>query len=525
MIEDDRHHQVYDAILDHRVTPDMIEHIERCPNLCRFAFHLTSLLSPFELATASTTPVFEQIAEEIASGRKLLVGRYRLLAELGRGGQGRVFRAVDTFMGDREIALKLCRSPIEARLAQEVQHPNVCRVFGTQRDGELFLIELELIEGPSLQERLGALRPKETRSIFARLCAGVAAIHRAGVLHLDLNPRNVLLRGGADPVVTDLGFAAPKGGRWRGAAPGYTAPELEAGAAPTPAADVYALGVLLQKMTAGAPVSATLQRVIARATATDPTQRYGDAGELRAAFEAPFRRRAALRRIAPIAALTLLGAAVSLTWAARCRHELGNEESVDLSRVQVDDSAEGADASMHLSAFGISIPPEALVPRFHMPVRLRSERSFYEGQATRETTSNVFLTQVPDGQNTWREAVSFTLRFDVPVGGVRFTRPVLYALTDSGVTHPRWSAHALDESGKEVNECHEAMIQGAAGCARQICKEVPAFLCALVAPTCSTGIKSVRFDSDYRDERGRPFAGFQALLIERLTLIHWRGRL
>jgi hypothetical protein len=518
--EDERHQRVYEAILDHRVTPDMLEHIEVCSDICRFAFHLTSLLSPAETPVISAGPVFDQIAEEITSGQKLLLGRYRLLGELGRGGQGRVFRAVDTLMDGRQVALKICRSPLEARLAQQVQHPNVCRVFGTQRDGNLYLIELELIEGPSLQERLGKLRPEETRSIFSRICAGVAAIHGAGVLHLDLNPRNILLRGGVDPMVTDLGFAAPQGGRWRGAAPGYTAPELLAGAAPTPRADVYALGVLLRQMTAGARAAPALQRVVARATSDDPAQRYADAAELRAAFEAPFRRRAAARRIVPIAALTLAAAGFSLQWATRCRHELGSEEIVDLSHVQVDDS-NGTDALPHLRVFGISVPQEALVPPSGMPVRLRSEKSLYEGLATRGTTSNVFLTQVNTGP--WRGESSFTLRFDNPLGGVRFNRPVLYAQTDSGVTHPRWSAHALDESGGEVAECHEAMIQGAAGCYRRACKEVSAFPCVLSASTCTTGIKSVRFDSDYRDETGHPFAGFQALLIERLTLIHWRG--
>jgi hypothetical protein len=294
------------AIAEMRLTPDVISHAKGCEE-CGFALQLSSLLA-VDGATESSPAA--RLGEAFESGRELLLGRYRLEALLGEGGQGRVYRAIDTNMRDQPVALKVVRldhhSLDEAAHARQVTHPNVCRVNYTIEHGAVRLIEMELIDGPTLATRIGKLSPPEVRAVFRDVCEGVRAIHAAGLLHLDLNPRNVLLRDGRVPVVTDFGFSARVGNIGRGAAPEYMAPELKAGEPADVRADVYSLGVLLKKLS-GPQAPTSVRGVIARATALRPIDRHPDVPSLLATYERALRRPRQLRIL--VAAIVVVAAA------------------------------------------------------------------------------------------------------------------------------------------------------------------------------------------------------------------------
>jgi hypothetical protein len=219
-----------------------------------------------------------------------LGNRYRLLDELGRGGMARVWRAVDEVLS-RVVAVKvlapalavdrdfLDRFRVEARAAAQLAHPNIASVFDygewdTPAGERVAGIVLELLEGESLASRLqrGPLPWAAAVAAAAQVARALAAAHRRGVVHRDVKPGNVLLTEDGAKVL-DFGIAAmtgepahrPTGGVLGTQA--YVAPELLAGGASTPAADVYGLGVLLYESLSGhlpevaAPVVDALDRV------------------------------------------------------------------------------------------------------------------------------------------------------------------------------------------------------------------------------------------------------------------------
>jgi hypothetical protein len=220
----------------------------------------------------------------------LIGDRYRVISLLGRGGMGEVYSADDLKLGQR-VALKfLPRDRLkssswrqqfyaEVRMARQVSHPNVCRVYDVgESDGRLFL-SMELVDGEdlaSLLRRIGRLPDDKAVEVAQQLCAGLAAAHQSGVLHRDLKPANVMLDGKGRARITDFGLAVaaedaaserPVG------TPGYMAPELFDGGRPTMQSDVYALGLVLYEVFTGkrafdAPNIAELHR---RQSETDPT--------------------------------------------------------------------------------------------------------------------------------------------------------------------------------------------------------------------------------------------------------------
>ncbi|MFZ5475313.1 MAG: protein kinase domain-containing protein [Myxococcota bacterium] len=204
------------------------------------------------------------------------VGRYRIFAELGRGGMGVVYRAWDEDLG-RFVALKLLlagghaahaeveRFLREARSAARLTHPHIVRVHDIGRhDGQVFFT-MDLVEGPSLQDVVdarGAFPPDEALRVAARIAEGLHHAHAQGLVHRDMKPANVLLEPDGHPVVTDFGLAKDfEGGAGLTATgqllgtPAYMPPEQAAGklAEVGPRSDVYALGAVLYEMLVGAP--------------------------------------------------------------------------------------------------------------------------------------------------------------------------------------------------------------------------------------------------------------------------------
>jgi eukaryotic-like serine/threonine-protein kinase len=209
-------------------------------------------------------------------GAAAFAGRYRLLRELGRGASGAVYVAHDEEL-DRGLAIKIlhpharamkraearARAWAEARVAAAIRHPGVVAIYDL--DEERQLLAMELCEGGALKSRLaaGALAPDEAVALAVELCAALAAVHAHGVAHGDVKPGNLLYRGGGDSdggggdlVLGDFGVARLVGERpvvddraARGTL-GYMPPEQRRGEI-TPAADVYAAGVLLVEMLSG----------------------------------------------------------------------------------------------------------------------------------------------------------------------------------------------------------------------------------------------------------------------------------
>ncbi|MFF5701077.1 protein kinase [Streptomyces sp. NPDC012794] len=205
---------------------------------------------------------------------KVLGRRYRVTSVVGRGGMGVVARAVDELLA-REVAVKVLRAYTdssdaeladlrtrmerEAQAAARIRHEGVVTVHDVTHEQGLPVIVMELVDGPSLDEvvtRHGALDPHEAAAIGAKLMDALDAAHRAGVLHRDVKPGNVLLERGGRVVLTDFGIATiessgdealaklTRSGELVGSLD-YLPPERAQGREPGPASDIWSLGMTL----------------------------------------------------------------------------------------------------------------------------------------------------------------------------------------------------------------------------------------------------------------------------------------
>ena len=250
----------------------------------------------------------EDAPPAVVSG-DIFARRYRMIARLGRGGMGEVWRADDLVL-QTAVALKLidarseqARDRIlnEVRLARQITHPAVCRVFDVgEAEGGLAFYSMELVQGEDLAallRRVGRLPSAKVVDIARQLCGGLAAAHDQGVLHRDLKPANILIDDQGTVRITDFGIAIPRESADRHrptGTPGYMAPEqLEHGTSLTERTDVYALGLVLYELLAGRhpfppgsttltpPLPSTLvpgvdpqlERVILQAISADPMSR------------------------------------------------------------------------------------------------------------------------------------------------------------------------------------------------------------------------------------------------------------
>jgi len=199
----------------------------------------------------------------------LLAGRYRIVAMLGKGGMGEVYRADDLTLG-QPVALKflpeaisgnenaLARFRNEVRTARQVSHPNVCRVYDVGTIESHLFLSMEYVDGEdlgSLLRRIGRLPSDKALEIARRLCAGLAAAHEKGVLHRDLKPSNVMLDGRGQVLLADFGLAGLadqiEGAEVRNGTPAYMAPEQLAGKEVTVKSDLYSLGLVLYEIFTG----------------------------------------------------------------------------------------------------------------------------------------------------------------------------------------------------------------------------------------------------------------------------------
>jgi serine/threonine protein kinase len=225
------------------------------------------------------------VSAEQSSQSYLLNKRYRLLSPLGAGGMAVVYKAQDLALG-RLVAVKILREPHtsdpdflarfqqEARAAANLAHPNIVTVHDFGRDGGRNYIVMEYIEGKDLKTLIkeGApFKPDRALDIAIQICAGIGYAHRAGLVHCDVKPQNILVTPDGRVKVTDFGIAKAMASIQPGettdvvwGSPQYYSPEQAAGEAPTPASDVYSIGVVMYEMLAGRlPFVASTQQALA----------------------------------------------------------------------------------------------------------------------------------------------------------------------------------------------------------------------------------------------------------------------
>jgi serine/threonine-protein kinase len=223
----------------------------------------------------------------------LLADRYRIVAPLGRGGMGEVYRADDLKLG-QTVALKFLPHSLEGdasrlgqlmsevRLARQIAHPNVCRVYDAgEAEGHPFLT-MEFVDGEDLAallRRIGHVPKDKAIQIARQLCSGLAAAHELGILHRDLKPANVMIDGRGRARITDFGLAVADGGpgsRDVVGTPAYMAPEQREGREVTVRSDLYSLGLVLYELFTGRPAFqaanlAELSRLQSRSSMADPS--------------------------------------------------------------------------------------------------------------------------------------------------------------------------------------------------------------------------------------------------------------
>jgi serine/threonine-protein kinase len=261
--------------------------------------------------------------------KRLLNNRYEVIDQIGKGGMAVVYRARDQML-ERQVAVKVLREDYsrdaafqerfrqEAKAAANLTHPNIVTVhdFGLD-NGQLFIV-MENVPGTDLKTLLrkrGRFNPNEALPLMIQACAGIGYAHRAGLVHCDVKPQNMLVTPDMRLKVTDFGIARALSTIkpdeqsdivW--GSPHYFAPEQAGGGAPSPASDVYSLGVILYELLTGAlpfqapsasglahlhleaepppisemlpEVSPTLEQILLKVMAKEPAQRYRTADQL-----------------------------------------------------------------------------------------------------------------------------------------------------------------------------------------------------------------------------------------------------
>jgi serine/threonine-protein kinase len=290
--------------------PGLSEHMDGCADCRRLISALAAARDPNDAR-----------ARQLVAG--LRVGRYVLRRPLGEGGMAVVWEADDLHLG-RRVALKWLHAALsadaavekgrilrEARAGARLNHPNVVTLFDTgEHEGESSFIAMELAPGGTLSAwlREASRAPVEIVNAFVQAGRGLAAAHRAGIVHGDFKPDNVLRSTEGAFKVTDFGLASGvfEGGRSvsfasgrvagsygpRGGTLFFMAPERLAGGPSTPLADQYSFGIALKEALGGslAPrdreVRAAALRAVARATSPAPEARFATMDELLSALEA-----------------------------------------------------------------------------------------------------------------------------------------------------------------------------------------------------------------------------------------------
>jgi serine/threonine-protein kinase len=217
---------------------------------------------------------------------EILNQRYQLDERIGTGGMAMVFRANDLML-ERTVAIKTMRKDYsddpdfrnqfrqEAKAAAKLAHPNIVTVHDFGLDYEILYIVMEYVPGKDLKSVIkdqGMFSPEESIHLIKQACSGIGYAHRAGLVHCDIKPQNMIITPEKRVKVADFGIAraittinpdSHEDVVW--GSPYYFSPEQASGLPPSPASDVYSLGVILYEMTTGRlPFDANNSRDLAR---------------------------------------------------------------------------------------------------------------------------------------------------------------------------------------------------------------------------------------------------------------------
>ncbi len=226
------------------------------------------------------------------STNPVLSNRYQLLQTLGSGGTAVVYRARDLML-ERQVAIKVLRPDFgkdetfrerfrqEARAAANISHPNIVTVHDFGLDHDRLFIVMDFVPGTDLKTVMrqhGPFELEEAIPLILQACAGLGHAHRSGIVHCDVKPHNMLVTPEGQLKVTDFGIARALAGIhpdeksdvvW--GSPQYFSPEQASGGAPSPASDVYSLGVVLYEMLTGQlPLNADTATELARMHRDEP---------------------------------------------------------------------------------------------------------------------------------------------------------------------------------------------------------------------------------------------------------------
>lgn len=228
----------------------------------------------------------------------ILNNRYRLVAQQGSGGMSVVYRAMDVELG-RNVAVKILRPSLttdptflerfrnEARAVAKLSHPNIVTVYDVRQDGPTHYIVMELVEGTDLKRIIrdfGVLPVDRALNFAIQICAGIGFSHRSGLVHADIKPQNILITKEDVVKITDFGIAQALSDTQPGqrqdmvwGSPHYFAPEQARGEKPSPASDVYAIGIVMFEMLTGRlPYGGATQRDLALAHIQQPIPLVSD---------------------------------------------------------------------------------------------------------------------------------------------------------------------------------------------------------------------------------------------------------
>ncbi len=298
----------------------------------RFCSSCATPLTSAEEAQPSITKTIETPREELTTG-STFAGRYQIIEELGKGGMGKVYKVIDTRINEK-IALKLIKPEIssdkktlerfgnELKLARKITHKNVGKMFDINEEQGTHYITMEYVSGQDLKgliRQSGQLGIGTTVSIAKQICEGLSEAHKAGVVHRDLKPNNIMIDREGSVRIMDFGIARSlkeKGITGAGViigTPEYMSPEQVEGKEVDQRSDIYSLGIVLYEMVTGrvpfegdtpfiigvkhksevprdpkelnAQIPEDLSCVILRCLEKNKEQRYQSAGEVRSELE------------------------------------------------------------------------------------------------------------------------------------------------------------------------------------------------------------------------------------------------
>jgi serine/threonine protein kinase/Flp pilus assembly protein TadD len=302
------------------------------PETLKFCGECGTQLGLTEDIPAGPTMTIQAPIEELTTG-SIFSGRYKIVTELGKGGMGKVYRAIDQKI-DEEIAIKLIKPEIaadkqtierfgnELKMARKIAHRNVCKMYYLGEEKGAHYITMEYIAGEDLKSMIrmsGQLSTGMAIKVAKQVCGGLAEAHRLGVIHRDLKPNNIMIDKAGEARIMDFGIARllkAKGITGAGimiGTPEYMSPEQVEGKEVDQRSDIYSLGVILYEMVTGqvpfegdtpftigmkhkgevpqdpkkwnAQIPDDLNTLILKCLEKEKDQRYQSAGEVRSELE------------------------------------------------------------------------------------------------------------------------------------------------------------------------------------------------------------------------------------------------